>query len=256
MLRRAERLTDIAEQVVTHLPKSKAMRDAVRARRPRQGARRLREALLRPLRHVHRDRGRLHRRPHPRPVRVAHRRRQGDVPVRRGDGRLEVLPAGRALPGGHAVAARAVDARPAAAERVDPKSARSRWSRSSTWRARSSRRTWSSPTCGRGWPTSRPRSGRASSRACSAASPATCRSTGATGATSCARSSAGTRARASRASTGSIASHVARVHAAEGERRPRSAGSGSTGRPGHRTILITAAAEPFVRPLCARCSTW
>ena len=30
MLRRAERLTDIAEQVVTHLPKSKAMRDAVR----------------------------------------------------------------------------------------------------------------------------------------------------------------------------------------------------------------------------------
>ena len=29
MLRRAERLTDIAEQVVTHLPKSKAMRDAV-----------------------------------------------------------------------------------------------------------------------------------------------------------------------------------------------------------------------------------
>ena len=30
MLRRAERLTDIAEKVVTHLPKSKAMRDAVR----------------------------------------------------------------------------------------------------------------------------------------------------------------------------------------------------------------------------------
>jgi HAD superfamily hydrolase (TIGR01490 family) len=30
MLRRAERLTDLAEQVVTHLPKSKAMRDAVR----------------------------------------------------------------------------------------------------------------------------------------------------------------------------------------------------------------------------------
>ncbi len=30
MLRRAERLTDIAEQVVTHMPKSKAMRDAVR----------------------------------------------------------------------------------------------------------------------------------------------------------------------------------------------------------------------------------
>ena len=30
MLRRAERLTDIAEQVVTHLPKSKGMRDAVR----------------------------------------------------------------------------------------------------------------------------------------------------------------------------------------------------------------------------------
>jgi fatty acyl-CoA reductase len=29
MLRRAERLTDLAEQVVTHLPKSKAMRDAV-----------------------------------------------------------------------------------------------------------------------------------------------------------------------------------------------------------------------------------
>jgi alcohol-forming fatty acyl-CoA reductase len=30
LLRRAERLTDVAEQVVTHLPKSKAMRDAVR----------------------------------------------------------------------------------------------------------------------------------------------------------------------------------------------------------------------------------
>ena len=30
MLRRAERLTDVAEQVVTHMPKSKAMRDAVR----------------------------------------------------------------------------------------------------------------------------------------------------------------------------------------------------------------------------------
>ena len=30
MLRRAERLTDIAEQVVTHMPKSKSMRDAVR----------------------------------------------------------------------------------------------------------------------------------------------------------------------------------------------------------------------------------
>ena len=34
-----------------------------RPRRSRQGARRLRQALLRPLRHVHRDRGRLHRRP-------------------------------------------------------------------------------------------------------------------------------------------------------------------------------------------------
>ena len=30
MIRRAERLTDVAEQVVTHLPKSKGMRDAVR----------------------------------------------------------------------------------------------------------------------------------------------------------------------------------------------------------------------------------
>ena len=60
MLRRAEKLTDIAEQVVTHLPKSKAMRDAVDARRPRPGARRLRRALLGPLRDVHRDRGRLH----------------------------------------------------------------------------------------------------------------------------------------------------------------------------------------------------
>ena len=29
MLRRAEQLTDLAEKVVTHLPKSKAMRDAV-----------------------------------------------------------------------------------------------------------------------------------------------------------------------------------------------------------------------------------
>ncbi len=40
-------------------------------RRPRQGARGLREAIQRPVRHVHRDRGRLHGRPHVRAVRLA-----------------------------------------------------------------------------------------------------------------------------------------------------------------------------------------
>ena len=108
MLRRAERLTDVAEQVVTHMPKSKAMRDAVR-RVDRDKARvdfvkrysdlygmytetevvytddrtlALFESLV--------DRG------------------QGEVPLRRRDDRLEVLPAGRALAGRHPVAARAL----------------------------------------------------------------------------------------------------------------------------------------------------
>ena len=85
-------------------------------------------------------------------------------------------------------------------------------------------------------------------RACSRRSRATCRSTGATAATSCGRSSGGTRAPASRASTGWCASHVgefmlqkASAAAIRRVREHRAAG--------HRTILITAAAEPFVRPL-------
>ena len=38
LLRTAERAVDVADKVVTHLPKSKRMRDLVDARRPRQGA--------------------------------------------------------------------------------------------------------------------------------------------------------------------------------------------------------------------------
>ena len=75
MLRRAEQFTEVAERVVTHLPKSKGMRDAVASRGPRQGPRGVREALQRPVRHVHRDRGRVHGRPHARAVRVARRSR-------------------------------------------------------------------------------------------------------------------------------------------------------------------------------------
>ena len=54
-------------------PHAQVQGDAGRGapRRPRQGPRRLREALQRPVRHVHRDRGGLHRRPHVRVVRVA-----------------------------------------------------------------------------------------------------------------------------------------------------------------------------------------
>src|SRR5919106_10816 len=70
------------------------------ARRSRQGARGVRPALLGPVRRLHRGRSHLHRRPNGRAVRVAHRDRPGEVPVRRRDGRLEVLPAGRALPRG------------------------------------------------------------------------------------------------------------------------------------------------------------
>ena len=102
------------------------------------------------------------------------------VPVRRGGDRLALLPAGRAQPGGHAVAPRALEARAREAGRHGEEARRAGASRSSTWRARSSPPTSSSPTSGRGWPTCPPRSGRASWRACSAGSPATCRSTGAT----------------------------------------------------------------------------
>ena len=59
-------------QVVTHLPKSKRMRDAGLSRGPRQGARRLRQAVLGPVRRVHRGRGHLHRRPDARAVGFAH----------------------------------------------------------------------------------------------------------------------------------------------------------------------------------------
>ena len=52
-------------------------------RRSRQGARRLHQALLRPLRHVHRDRGRLHRRPRTGVVGQSDRGGQGALPVRR-----------------------------------------------------------------------------------------------------------------------------------------------------------------------------
>ena len=54
-------------------PHAEVQGDARRGapRRPRQGPRRLREAVQRPVRHVHRDRGGLHRRPHVRVVRVA-----------------------------------------------------------------------------------------------------------------------------------------------------------------------------------------
>ena len=113
MLRRAERLTDVAEQVVTHMPKSKVDAGLGATGGPRQGPGRLREALQRPVRHVHRDRGRLHRRSHVRVVRVAERRGQGDVPVRRRHGRLEVLPEGRAFAGGDPEPARTQHARPA-----------------------------------------------------------------------------------------------------------------------------------------------
>ena len=97
MLRRAERLTDVAEQVVTHLPKSKAMRDSVRR--------------------VDRDKARvdfvkrysdLYGMYTETEVVYTDDRTfalfgslsdggQGALPVRRGHGRLEVLPEGRAL---------------------------------------------------------------------------------------------------------------------------------------------------------------
>ncbi len=110
MLRRAERLTDIAEQVVTHLPKSKAMRDAVR-RVDRDKARvdfvkRYSDlyGMYTETEVVYTD---------DRTLALFESLTDDDkatVPVRRGHGRLEVLPAGRALPGRHAVAARTVEA--------------------------------------------------------------------------------------------------------------------------------------------------
>ena len=162
MLRRAEKLTDLAEQVVTHLPKSKAMRDAV-TRVDRDQARvdfvkRYSDLYG----DVHRDRGRLHGRACGSLCRVAHAARTSErFPFDAGDARLEVLPAGRALPGGDAEPARAVAPRSRDADGPDPSARRHRCSRCSTWRARSSRPTSSSPTCGRGSPTCRSRSGRA-----------------------------------------------------------------------------------------------
>ena len=120
MLRRAEHLTDIAEKVVTHLPKSKAMRDAVN-RVDRDKARvdfvkrysdlygAYTEAEV-----IYTDDVAMAA------LREPVRRGPGPVPVRcRGD-RLEVLPPGRPLARGHAVAARARAQGPGASERQDP----------------------------------------------------------------------------------------------------------------------------------------
>ena len=160
MLRRAEKLTDIAEQVVTHLPKSKAMRDAVTR--------------------VDRDR-----------ARVDFIERYSDLygmytetEVVYTDARVVSLwgsltPQDQArfpfdagvldwkyyLQDVHCPAvtqSRCASCRGAIARSRWCGSARAttRCSRCSTWRARSSRPTSSSPTCGRGSPTCRSRSGR------------------------------------------------------------------------------------------------
>ena len=169
MLRRAERFTDIAEQVVTHLPKSKAMRDAVRRTSIATKAR------------------------------VDFVKRYSDLygmyteteVVYTDDrtlGLFESLSAeDKAM---FPFDAAMVDWKyylqdvhsPAVTQSLRELSKRDRerygddpgawWSpwRCSTWRARSSRRTWSKTTCGHAWPTSPPRSGLAGSRACSDAS--------------------------------------------------------------------------------------
>ncbi len=126
MLRRAERLTDIAEQVVTHLPKSKTMRDAVtRVDRDRArvdfierysdlyGMYTETEVVYTDARVVGLWESLTHE-------------GQGALPVRRRRARLEVLPAGRALPGGDAVAARAVAQGPREADGDDPAARRHR----------------------------------------------------------------------------------------------------------------------------------
>ena len=248
MLRRAERFTDIAEQVVTHLPKSKAMRDAI-TRVDRDKARvdfvkRYSDlyGMYTETEVVYTDDRTLALFESP------ERTGQGDVPVRRRHGRLEVLPQGRALAGGDAEPARAVQARPREAEGPDP---RARGAGGGRLRHGGHDHHLQRRRVLRVGAHGRPRAGRVARgarRACSRGSPATCRSTGATGATSCGRSSGGTRARAWRGSTGSCANHVgefmlqkASAAAIRRVREHRAAG--------HRTILITAAAEPFVRPL-------
>ena len=153
MLRRAERFTDIAEQVVTHMPKSKAMRDAVR-RVDRDKARVDFVKRYSDLYGMYTETEVVYTDDRTFALfESLERGGQGDVPVRRRDGRLEVLPEGRALPGGDAEPARAEQARPRTSHGDSCGSARNRCSPCSTWRARSSRRTSSSPTCGRGWPT-------------------------------------------------------------------------------------------------------
>ena len=174
----------------------------------------------------------------------------GDVPVRRRDGRLAVLPAGRALPGRDAVGSARSRARPRASRRCRSASASS-WSlalfdmegtiipsnvvESYVW-------TRMADLPRDEWPTEL-----ASVFSRIPVVPAW--PTGATGASSCGRSSAGTRARAvegidrlvERASWPSSCCRRSRAAAIRRIREHRAAG--------HRTILITAAAEPFVRPL-------
>ena len=74
---------------------------------PRQGARRLREALFGSLRDVHRDRGRLHGRTRGGPLELPDVGGPGALPVRRRRDRLEALSPGRAQPRRDAVAPRA-----------------------------------------------------------------------------------------------------------------------------------------------------
>ena len=153
MLRRAETFVDLAEKVVTHMPKSKTMRDAVN-RVDRDKARvdfieRYSDlyGMYTETEVVYTD------------ARVQSlwgslsAGRPGALPVRRRRARLEVLPAGRALPGRDAEPARALAEGPREADgRRSGRATTPCW-RCSTWRARSSPPTWSSPTCGRASPT-------------------------------------------------------------------------------------------------------
>ena len=120
MLRRAERLTDVAEQVVTHLPKSKGMRDAVR-RVDRDKARvdfvkrysdlygAYTEAEV-----IYTDDVAM------RAVREPIEGGPGAVPLRRRRDRLEALPPGRPLARGDPVAPRAGAEGSGATRRQDP----------------------------------------------------------------------------------------------------------------------------------------
>ena len=72
MIDRADKLTDVAEKIVTHMPKSKRMRDLV-SRVDRDKARvEFVKRYSRSVRRVHRGRGDLHRRSHARAVGLAH----------------------------------------------------------------------------------------------------------------------------------------------------------------------------------------